>query len=143
MVGGQRNAPAAFHRERTCTHCIGGWVGPMAGLDGKFHVAGIRSRIIQHVASRYTDWLPPPTHIYIILTILCKKLVPFKFRLWWGQPGTTTSSVGVHLPQSVLFFLRRPQPALLEPKYSLQTDSFLQNQLAKRCPSFPNILTNQ
>ena len=30
---------------------------------------GIRSRTVQHVVSRYTDWdpCPPPTHIYIYL----------------------------------------------------------------------------
>jgi hypothetical protein len=33
-VGGQRHAPAALTRERTGTHCIGGWVTPRAGLDG-------------------------------------------------------------------------------------------------------------
>jgi len=52
------------------------------------------------------------------------------------------ASVGVRLPQSVPVFLRRRQPALLESKHSLQTDSFLQNQLAKCFPSFPSILTN-
>ena len=32
---GQRHAPAAFYpRERTGTHCAGGWVGPRAGMDG-------------------------------------------------------------------------------------------------------------
>ena len=31
----QRNDPDAFYpRERTGTHCTGGWVGPRAGLDG-------------------------------------------------------------------------------------------------------------
>ena len=34
-VGGQRHAPAALPRERPGTHCTGGWVGPMAGLDGR------------------------------------------------------------------------------------------------------------
>jgi hypothetical protein len=35
MVGGQLHAPAALHPEkRPGTHCIGGWVGPRAGLDG-------------------------------------------------------------------------------------------------------------
>jgi len=33
-VGGQRHAPAALPRERPGTHCIGGWVGPRACLDG-------------------------------------------------------------------------------------------------------------
>ena len=45
-----------YPRERPGTHCIGGWVGPRAGLDG----CG-KSRP-QPVASRYTDWaIPAPT----------------------------------------------------------------------------------
>ena len=32
-VGGQRHAPTALPRERPGTYCIGGWVGPRAGLD--------------------------------------------------------------------------------------------------------------
>ena len=33
-VGGQRHAQAALPRERPDTHCIGGWGGPRAGLEG-------------------------------------------------------------------------------------------------------------
>ena len=33
-VGGQRHAPSALPQERPSTHCIGGWVGLRAGLDG-------------------------------------------------------------------------------------------------------------
>ena len=34
-VGGQRHAPAALPAgKRLGTHCVGGWVGPRAGLDG-------------------------------------------------------------------------------------------------------------
>ena len=34
-VGGQRHAPAALPTgKRPSTHCIGGWEGPRAGLDG-------------------------------------------------------------------------------------------------------------
>jgi len=45
-VGGQRHAPAAFPPgKRPGTHCIGGWVGPRAGLGGfgKSRPTGIRS----------------------------------------------------------------------------------------------------
>jgi len=36
MVGGQQHAPTALYpREITGTHFTGGWVGPMAGLDGR------------------------------------------------------------------------------------------------------------
>ena len=47
MVGGQRHAPAALSPgQRPGTLCIGGWLGPRAGLDeyGKsLPPTGIRS----------------------------------------------------------------------------------------------------
>jgi hypothetical protein len=36
------------------THCIGGWVGPSAGLDGS-PLPGFDLRTAQPVASHYTD----------------------------------------------------------------------------------------
>jgi hypothetical protein len=33
--------------ERRSTHCIGGWVGPRAGLDGANGTDGIQERCIQ------------------------------------------------------------------------------------------------
>ena len=33
-VGVQRHAPAALPRAGLCTHCIGGWLGPIVCLDG-------------------------------------------------------------------------------------------------------------
>jgi hypothetical protein len=46
-----------YPRERPGTHCIGGWVGPRAGLDrGKISPPlGFDPRTVQPVASRYTD----------------------------------------------------------------------------------------
>jgi hypothetical protein len=44
-MGGQRHAPAALPpRKKPGTHCIGGWVGLNAGLEGcgKFAPTGIR-----------------------------------------------------------------------------------------------------
>ena len=45
---------------KTRTHCIGGWVGPRAGLDGcgksRPPPPGFDPRTVQPVASRYTDW---------------------------------------------------------------------------------------
>jgi len=32
-VGGQCHAPTPLHHERPDTHCIGGWVGPGAGME--------------------------------------------------------------------------------------------------------------
>ena len=56
-VGGKDHSPAALPRERPGTHCIGGWVGPKAGLDGwKISPpSGLEPRTVQPVASRYTD----------------------------------------------------------------------------------------
>jgi hypothetical protein len=45
-VGGQRNVPAALlSGKKPDTHCVGGWVGPRAGLDPEENLAftGIRS----------------------------------------------------------------------------------------------------
>ena len=45
--------------ERHGTHCIRGWVGPRAGLDGCGKIflppPGFDPRTVQPVASRYTD----------------------------------------------------------------------------------------
>jgi hypothetical protein len=56
-MGGQRHAPADLPRERPGTHCIGGRLGPRAGLDGCENLAptGIQPRTAQPIASRYTD----------------------------------------------------------------------------------------
>jgi len=58
-VGGQRHAPAALPPgKRPDTYCIGGWVGPRAGLDGcgKSHPPpGFDPRTLQPVTRRYTD----------------------------------------------------------------------------------------
>ena len=44
-MSSQQHAPAAlYYRERSGTHCTGGWVGPRAGLEGgKSRPTGIRS----------------------------------------------------------------------------------------------------
>jgi hypothetical protein len=47
-----------YPREKPGTHCIGGWVGPMACLDGSRKSRpppGFDSQTFQSVASRYTD----------------------------------------------------------------------------------------
>jgi len=57
-VGGQRHDPAALPRERPCTHCTGGWVGPRTGMNrcGKPRPPpAFDPRNVQPVASRYTD----------------------------------------------------------------------------------------
>ena len=58
-VGGQRHAPAALPPgQRRGTHCIGGCMGPTAGLEGcgKSRLTpGFDPRTFQPVASSYTD----------------------------------------------------------------------------------------
>jgi hypothetical protein len=53
--GGQLHAPAALPPgNRPGTHCIGGWVGPRAGLDGceiSRPPPGFDPRTVQPVAS--------------------------------------------------------------------------------------------
>ena len=47
-----------YPQERPATHCIGGWVGPTAGLYGSRKSrspSGCDPRTVQPVASRYTD----------------------------------------------------------------------------------------
>ena len=64
-----------YPREIPGTPCIGGWVGPRAGLDGcgkSRPPPGSDPRTVQPVASRYTDWAIPAhfySHRYIILAI--------------------------------------------------------------------------
>jgi hypothetical protein len=57
--GDQRHAPAALPRERSGTHCIGGWGG---GTQGRYRrvkkispPTGFDPRIVLSVASRYTE----------------------------------------------------------------------------------------
>jgi hypothetical protein len=58
-VGGQLHAPAVLPpRNRPGTNCIGGWIGPRAGLDScekSRPPPGFDPRTVQPVASRYTD----------------------------------------------------------------------------------------
>jgi hypothetical protein len=57
-LGGQRHALASLPPGKTRYHCIGGWVGPRAGLDGCGKSRPHRDSIpgpSSHVASRYTD----------------------------------------------------------------------------------------
>ena len=51
-----------YPRERPGTHCIGGWVGPIADVNrcGKSRPPpGFDPRTVQPVGSRYTDWAIP------------------------------------------------------------------------------------
>jgi hypothetical protein len=70
-VGSQRHDPAALPRERPSTQCIGGWVGPRAGLDG----CG-KSR-------SHRDSIPGPSSLYrvAIPTALSRSIVVLMYVL--------------------------------------------------------------
>jgi len=73
-VGGQRHAPATLPPvKRSCTYCIGSWVGPRAGVNGCVKsrlLPGFDPRTLQPVASRYTDCAFPAHQ-------LCKNVLNF------------------------------------------------------------------
>jgi len=57
-MGGKRHAAAALPPGRSVTHCLGGWVGLTAGLNGcgkSRPSPRFDPRTAQPVASRYTD----------------------------------------------------------------------------------------
>ena len=57
-LSGQRQAPAALPPGKTrVTHCIGGWVGPRAGLDGCGKYRPHRDSVREPPARRH-----PETH---------------------------------------------------------------------------------
>jgi hypothetical protein len=69
-VGGQCHASTALPRQRPSTHCIGGWLGPRAGLDGCGKSHPHRDSIPGPSSMRTARWVPEPTDIhseYIIL----------------------------------------------------------------------------
>ena len=60
---GSASSPGrSYLRERAGTHCTGGWVGPRAVLDrcGKPRPPSFDPRIVQLVASQYTDYASRP-----------------------------------------------------------------------------------
>jgi hypothetical protein len=65
-VGDQRHASASLPQERPTTHCVGGWVGPRAGLDGLRKISPppeFDLRTVKPVASRCADYAIP-AHIH-------------------------------------------------------------------------------
>ena len=86
VVGGQRHVSAAAPQERPGTHCIGGWVGYTAGLDGCWKSRpppGFDPRTVQPVASRYTDWVITARYgqrvlVFFFIVVTCI-LITMKF----------------------------------------------------------------
>jgi hypothetical protein len=58
-VGDQRHAPAAYLRERTGTHCEGGYVGSRPGLDMCRKIRLHRDSIHEPVAGGYRIMMGP------------------------------------------------------------------------------------
>jgi hypothetical protein len=108
-VSGQRHALAALSPgERTLsTHCIGGWVGPRAGLDtqprGKIlsPLPGIEPRLPCCSARSHTlYWLSYPTHIMTmdnikIITFMTTVVVSPVKRVWHADTSCSIFTVRV------------------------------------------------
>ena len=73
-----------YPRERIGTHCIGGWVGPRAGLDGcgKSRLPpGFVPRTVQAVASLYADRaIPAPARMQPKVFYLWDSPTPSKIK---------------------------------------------------------------
>ena len=61
-----------YPRERQGIHCIGGWVGPRAGVDGRGKSHPHRDSNLGP-SSRYTD-CAIPAHMYVCIYILHKTI---------------------------------------------------------------------
>jgi hypothetical protein len=74
-----------YPRERPGTHCIGGWVGSTAGLDGcakSRPPPGFNPRTVQAVASSYTIYAIP-VHPYNKYTSFTGLSVPHEYLVWY------------------------------------------------------------
>ena len=102
-----------YPREWPGTHCLGGWVGPGAGLGGWGNSRpppGMKPRTVQSVASNYTDWAIPA---HLALRLHTKTTCPLGRIIFILPPGcavflytrrSTLSSASprtIQTPQSV------------------------------------------
>ena len=77
-VGSKCHVPTALAPgKRAGARCTGGWVGPRAGLDvyrkSRSHRDSIRA--FDPLASRYTIYTIPPSHILLLLLLLLFKFI--------------------------------------------------------------------
>ena len=64
VMGSAPSPGRLYPRERPCTHCTGGWVGPRTGLDKcekSLSPPGFDPWTAQPIASHYTDYATRPT----------------------------------------------------------------------------------
>jgi hypothetical protein len=87
------------------THCIGGWVGPRAGLDtevwGKILSVGDRTPVVQSVVSHCTD---SPTRLMSVLYTLCKTVCGER-RRWSNVLGRTEIAFTTNFLVKILHLL--------------------------------------
>jgi hypothetical protein len=74
-VGGQRHAPADLPTRKTPVPIVqgAGWAIGRAGRTENLVPTGIRSRTVQPVVSRYTDWVTRPTMRPVFIVIISSK----------------------------------------------------------------------
>ena len=87
-VGGQLHAPAALPPgKRPGTHCIGGWVGPRAGLDGCGKSRPYRDR---------------PARSESLYRLRCKCSFNYRALFWWPCRGRYSNTM-ITYPKKLRF----------------------------------------
>ena len=98
--------------EKPGTHCIGGWVSPMASLDwcGIFRPPpGFDHRTAQPVASRYTDYaMPAPLRWVgvVFITDVSKEHTFFHFQMLRNSGDSLTLSHSVSTQKTRILNIR-------------------------------------
>jgi len=88
-MDGQRHAPAPLPQgKKPVTHCIGGWVGPRAGLKGCGKSSPHRHRFPDRPTpgqSLYPlRYRSPLTLLHCLINVLCLQKNPVYIRPWLG-----------------------------------------------------------
>jgi hypothetical protein len=87
------------------THCIGGWVGPRAGLDAvvkrkipsSHRKSNPRTPIVQPIAQRYTDWALTALGPLNFSVTNCALMVRYLTRIFCLSPMWTYKLLDVNL----------------------------------------------
>jgi len=109
-VGGQRHVPAALHPgKRPGTHCIGGWVGPRAGLDecGKSRSTVIQSpdRPVRSVSLSRLSY-PGPLGITQLTNNIHRTVIPFLLTIGHISLLYKHHRGSIHYAMEILFLWR-------------------------------------
>jgi hypothetical protein len=147
-----------YPRERPSILCIGGWVGPRAGLNGcgkSCPPPGFDPRTVQPVASCYTDWAIPALMKEIINAIkivhwtcsdcglrdfwhgLRRNILP---QYWWSNCAERQfcRNVYIHLKYNTASICRRPRYER-QPLTEIQKLIFTLMHSPSECNALPDL----